>query len=606
MTSELKQVFQRLDQRPTVAAYARAARELRDLQGMLQPVRVALLSTFTIDQLTPFLAVEAARQGFATDIYVAPFNSVRQELLDPESGCVRHAADAVFIIQSLHDVCPPLSVDFLGMDEDSRDRHTDTIVADLIGGLRAFRARSAASVIVANFAKPRFPPLGLFEVMAPQSLTATINALNARLATELRDVPGVYVLDFDKICADVGYHNAWDDRMWHLGRAPLSASLLPALARVQSAALYALTGTPRKCLVLDLDNTLWGGVVGEAGLAGIKLGHAYPGNVFREFQCKVLELHRRGTLLAINSKNNREDVDEVFRSHPDMVLKWEHFASVRVNWRDKPENMREIAGELNIGIDSLVFFDDSAVEREIMTRLLPAVLTLDVPSDPADYVKALCEGRAFDRVAFTDEDRRRGEMYRQQVERQTLRAAGSMDEFLSSLGTTVRIRAFEPFAFPRVLDLLHKTNQFNLTTRRHSGPELQQLIDDPESSVFTLQVLDRFGDEGIVGVAIVQRRGRTAYIDSFLLSCRVIGRRVETALLAFIGQWAAHHGLEWLEGEFLPTKKNAPAADFYARHGFAPIDDVRWTLDLRAYRLDWPQYITADLPAAEAATTIKT
>ena len=585
MNNNLDQLLASLDERPNVAAYMQAARQIPAFKEQLIPVRVALLASFTIDSVVPFLIVEAARLGFAAEVYVAPFNSVKQELLSPTSGCVQHKPDVVFVANLLNDLLP-----------------TDDLVADLVAALQEFRKRSAATMVLHNFVRPQYPPLGIYEPMATGSQTETINRLNTQLAKAAGAMPGAYVLDLDRVCANVGYDNCYDNKMWYLGRSPFSALAWQGLAQEQAAFIRALRGSQHKCLVLDLDNVLWGGIIGESGLANIKLGQTYPGAVFRDFQQAVLELHHRGVLLAINSKNNPADVEEVFRSHPDMVLKMEHFACTRINWQDKPQNMREIASELNIGLDSLVFFDDNPAEQALMRQALPEVLTLPVPAEPIKYLKVLHESRAFDRLSLTEEDLHRGKMYREQTARHQLQqSATSLQDFLNDLQMTVSIEHVNDFAFPRVVDLLQKTNQFNLTTRRHSAGQLKTMLDDSTYGVFCLRVTDRFGDNGIVGVAIVQRRDETACIESFLLSCRVIGRTVETAFLSFLADWAKDWDLRALEGEFIPTAKNAPAADFYARHGFTQVGETtpasRWRLDLTKVPFQWPACIERNVQA---------
>ncbi len=596
MNHDLQQILASLDERPSIAAYMQAARQVPSLREALAPVRLALLASFTIDSHGPFLVVEAARLGFGGEMYVAPFNSVKQELLDPNSGCARHKPDVVFIANLLSDVSPALANESLAQDPVQLDQQIDALVADTLAPVQEFRKRSGAAVILHNFTRPRYPALGIYEGMAAGSPTDLINRINARLVKAAAAIPGVYVLDFDRVCAEVGYANCYDDKMWYLGRSPFSVSVWQLLAQNQAAFIRALLGPQRKCLVLDLDNVLWGGIIGEAGLANIKLGQTYPGNVFRDFQQAVLELYRRGVLLAINSKNNPGDVDEVFASHPDMILKKEHFACIRVNWQDKPSNMREIARDLNIGIESLVFFDDNPAEQELMREALPQVLTLPAPAEPMKYVKVLRGSRAFDRLSLTDEDRRRGEMYRQQSDRRQLeQSATSLQDFLTGLQMTAVIDRVDEFAFPRVADLFQKTNQFNLTTRRHLAPQLRAKMDDPACGVFSLRVIDRFGDNGIVGVAIIQQQDESAVIESLLMSCRVIGRTIETALLSFLVDWAKDRGLGVLDGEFIPTPKNAPAADFYARHGFAQLGGAalgtRWRLDLNKVPFQWPSYI---------------
>jgi len=594
--TELQQILKSVDERPTVAGYMGAAREIRVLKEPLSPARLSLLATFTLDSLVPYLEVEAARKNFAADVYIGPFNAVTQELLNPTSGCLSHRPDVVFIAHQLSDLCPPLVNDYSTLDDAKIRQYVGEIVAAITATLTEFRKLTQAAVVMHNFALPAYQLLGIYEAMAPGSQTKMIRSLNERLADAVKAVPGSYILDYERLCSEIGYRNWYDDKMWHLGRAPLSAQALPILARAQAAFVQALLGQPRKCLVLDLDNTLWGGVIGEDGLASIKLGHTYPGSAFRHFQQVLLQLHRQGVILAINSKNNGADVEEVFRSHPDMLLRPEHFASARINWQDKPQNMLELAEELNMGLDSMVFFDDNPAERELMKQTFPQVLTLEVPGDPLKYSQVLLESRAFDKLSFTEEDRRRGEMYRQQVGRRELEnSATSLQEFYENLQMAVSICPVDEFAFPRVLDLLHKTNQFNLTTRRHSATQLTEMVADPKCGLFYLRVADRFGDYGIVGVAIGQMRGAIAYLDTLLLSCRVIGRTVETAFLSFLVDWARTQGATEIEGEFIATAKNAPAADFYSRHGFTQIRSngavSRWRLSLDNVSWQWPSYI---------------
>jgi FkbH-like protein len=602
----LQELLQSIDERPTVAAYNQAAREVRSLGEQLRPARWSLLSSFTINSLVPYLEVEAARNGFAANVFVGPYNAVTQELLDPASGCHRHKPDMMFIAQQLSEICPVLVEEYLALDSEQVERYVQGVVTDIMGGLREFRKLSQAAVVIHNFALPVYPLLGIYEATSQGSQTAAIRSLNALLVEAARAIPGVYVLDYERLCAGVGYRNWYDDKMWHLGRAPLSVAALPMLARAMATFAQAIAGKARKCLVLDLDNTLWGGVIGEDGVAGIKLGHTYPGSAFHAFQQAVLQLYRQGVILAINSKNNPADVEEVFRSHPNMVLKPEDFATTLVNWQDKPENMRRIAEELNIGLDSLVFFDDNPAERALMRQALPEVLTLEVPGDPLKYSHVLLGSGAFDKLSFTEEDRRRGEMYREQAERQRLESSTtSLEDFYRDLRMEVSVRPVDDFAFPRVVDLFGKTNQFNLTTRRHSAGRLSEMLADPGYGVFSLKVTDRFGDNGIVGVAVVRIDDAMAVVDSMLMSCRVIGRTVETAFLHFLAGWAKGRGATEMVGEFLPTAKNAPAADFYARHGFTKVsgDETgsKWQIDLQEIPFGWPEYIVDGTRDAEQA-----
>jgi FkbH-like protein len=591
-----------LDRRPTVAEYQTAARVLDEHRGDLRPIRVALLASFTIGPLVPFLQVEAARLGFDADVYVGPFNAIHQELLDPQSGCARHRPDMVFITQMLGDVCPALNDDYLAQTPDGVDRLIDETVAACVNTIRAYRERSSATVILSNFGIPTAPVLGIFEAMADGSQTSAIRRLNTRLVESARSLPGLYVEDVDRLAAQVGQSRWYDMRMWCLARAPLSGHALPVLAASHAAFLNAAFGAPRKCLVVDLDNTLWGGVLGEQGIDGIALGQTYPGNAFRRFQQALLALSRRGMLLAINSKNHQDEALEALRVHPDMVLRPHHFSAIQINWQEKADNMLAIADALAIGVDSLVFFDDSPAECAAMRLLRPEILTIQAPKDVIDYPGALVRSGAFERLSITAEDGRRAGMYRDEVRRQQHRAsAASVGEFLESLQMAAEIRPVDRFSLPRAVELTQKTNQFNLTTRRYAAAEIAAAAKAGDRAAFSLRLFDRFGDHGIVGLAIVRVDRNAADIETFLISCRIIGRSAETALLSFLVGWARTRSLERIEGEFVPTRKNAPAADFYARHGFSPAGETRsgtrWRLSTADADVSWPACIRAVQPA---------
>ena len=532
--------------------------------------------------------------GLAADVYVAPFNTVNQSLIGRASECVRFGPDVVFVAQLLEDVCPRLADEFLTLSSSEAEHLVDAVAADVAAAIATFRGSSAATVVVHNYAQRAVPALGLAEPAIAHSQTDMIRLLNHRLRDALSDLAGVHVLDFDRVCADIGYRVWRDDRMWDVAKAPLSAQALPRLARTHAQFLRAIRGQPARCLVVDLDDTLWGGIVGEVGVNGIELGTNYPGSGFRRLQAALLHLSRRGVLLAVNSKNNPADVEEVLSSHPDMILRRENFAAMRVNWQPKHLNMVEIADELGLGLESLAFFDDSPQERLAMTDALPEVHTLDVPRDPAMFAETVLECGLFDRLTFTAEDRQRGEMYQQQARRSALsRSALSLETYLASLEMKAEIKPIDDTTFPRVLELIGKTNQCNLTTRRYGAQELRSLVEDEHTGVFHLRLFDRFGDNGLVGVVIVRETGSSADIDSLLLSCRVIGRNVETALLAFVVEWARERSLVAVEGTFAPTAKNAPVADLYPRHGFAPHErgedgTTRWHLDLGTTTVGWP------------------
>jgi FkbH-like protein len=349
-------------------------------------------------------------------------------------------------------------------------------------------------------------------------------------------------------------------------------------------------------LAVDLDGTLWGGVIGEDGPDGVRLGSEYPGAAYRSLQRAILDLHRRGVVLAICSKNNPPEALEMIERHPSMLLRREHFAAVRINWVDKAQNLREIAAELNVGVDAVALLDDSPVEREWVRGQLPEVTVIELGGDPLGYADTLRLAPVFERISVTEEDRARGRYYAEEGRRKELeRSAASLEDFYRSLELKVEVEEVGPQTLARAAQLTQKTNQFNLTTRRYTEAELGELASSPESRVYTLRAADRFGDSGIVGVAITRRENGSCEIDALLMSCRVIGRTIETAFLATIADEAGRAGAERLAGWFLPTAKNAPASGFYGSHGFERVAEdegaTRWELDLAGSTPACPPWI---------------
>jgi len=358
------------------------------------------------------------------------------------------------------------------------------------------------------------------------------------------------------------------------------------LARHTAAVVGARLGLTRKCLVLDLDGTLWGGVVGEDGVDGIVLGGGEAGEAFVAFQEYVLELKQRGVILAVASKNNEADAREVFERHPEMRLGLEDLAVFAVNWEDKPANLRRIAQALDVGLDALVLADDNPAERQIVRRLVPEVDVLALPDDPSDFRRALAGYLGFESIAITGEDRRRTAQYRARAAAAELASsAADIESFYRDLRMEAVVAPFDELHLARIAQLVGKTNQFNLTTRRHDAPTLRRFTDDPAYITRYLRLSDRFADHGLVALAIARIDGDTAEIYTLLMSCRVIGRTVEDHLLMHICRAAQDAGATRLRGTYLPSAKNQLVADLYQRLGFRLLEETpggatRWEYDL--------------------------
>jgi FkbH-like protein len=429
------------------------------------------------------------------------------------------------------------------------------------------KERTNAKIIVHNFMVPIYSPLGILECKREFGFFESVRYLNTCLAEAFKEDNRVLVFDFDTFCSSLGKRDLIDYRMYYIGDIKLRFEHVPALCDKYLGYIRPILAITRKCIVLDLDNTLWGGVIGEDGIEGIKLGPVPEGRSFMEFQKYLLSLYNRGVILAINSKNNQEEALKVIREHPYMVLREEHFAGMQINWNDKITNMKAIADEINIGTDSLLFIDDDRLNREMIAAAMPEVRVIDLPSDPSLFVKTLTGLEDFNILQLTEEDWTKGKMCAEQrIRNELLHSSINITEYLAKLQMIVTIEEANNMNIPRIAQLTQKTNQFNMTTRRYQEDDILNKIKQ-DYMVVAVKVEDKFGDNGIIGVIIVEK-GEQWRIDSFLLSCRVIGRKVEDTLLAYVLYQARKHNCGTIIGEFIPTKKNTPAKNFYRDSGF--------------------------------------
>lgn len=569
--------------------------KLRD-QLSLVVYRLAILRSFTVEPAIPLLKAAAFSHGIDLAVHLGDFNAYPQEILDEKSSLYQFQPNCVVLAVRTADVAPDLWQEFPRLSSEVAAEASRRVADSFRQWVRAFRERSAAELIVHSLEIPTRPGLGVLDGQTLQSQCEVIRQINREIQRITSENRGVYVLDYDGLVARHGRLRWHDERKWLIARMPIAADQIIHLSREWLRFLVPLTGKGAKALVVDLDNTLWGGVIGEDGMTGIKLGAEYPGAAYQSLQRALLDLTRRGILLAICSKNNLEDAQEALSNHPGMLLRPSHFAAMRVNWSDKAQNLREIAAELNIGVDALAFLDDNPFEREQVRNTLPEVTVIDLPADPLEYAAAVQDCPALQRLALSEEDQQRTELYAAQRDRsQAEQTFQSKEDFFRYLEQEAEVEPVAPASLTRVAQLTQKTNQFNLTTRRLTEQQVSDATTQPNCRVLSIRVRDRFGDHGLVGVAITRDEAGTCEIDNFLLSCRVIGRTVETALLSYLAHSAAERGCRHLAGWFLPTKKNAPARDFYSHHGFQLQKQNGqgsfWTFDLQQQTIATPDWI---------------
>ena len=539
---------------------------------------VRLLGQCTTSFLVPALTAEAWGRGAAIRVRDGEYDNVIQELAALEAG-----VEVVVLV--------PWHQRLLAGDERTAAQRVQDELAFLRQAHEMVAERGARLVQVGyDWLGPG--PLGYQLGARLGGAVRVVREVNAALRAQLP--AGTYFVDLEQIAGAVGRDTFYDPRNYRWTKQPFSVLGLARLAQHLWAGIRAVTTGPKKVLALDLDNTLWGGIVGEVGPLNVQLGDSPDGEAFRAFQDYARGLARRGVVLAVCSKNNARDAREPFEQNPDMVLRLDDFAAFEATWDPKPVALRRIAATLRLGLDSFVFFDDSPVEREQVRQALPDVEVVEVPPDPADYVHALEEGLWFESAALTDADRERSAQYRAEQQRREVQAgATNVTEFLTSLAMRAVVHPVDEPDMQRVVQLLSKTNQFNLTTRRHAAEDVRRLLTQEGAIGLTLRLTDRFGDYGLIAVILAvphPQDGRgTLRVDTWLMSCRAIGRTVEEYFLNTLVAAARERGYERLVGEFVPTAKNALVADMYERFGFVPLPAEgtgvrRFVLDLAQAR----------------------
>ncbi|MBL7215656.1 MAG: HAD family hydrolase [Phycisphaerae bacterium] len=554
MKDSLDKIISDAQQASTWLAYRKAVRQINELSAsdkttLKSGMKVAFVSSFTIDPLVDFTTVEAAASSIGLGTYIAPFGQVSQETLNPQSGLYVFIPDVTVLIA----------------EADKLAEKAIDAADEIIALAQSFRQNTSGLLVVTTFMAPPDWPLHLL----PSERQLELDKANQRLRETFKDDPRVQICDLAMLASYYGYTHALSPEMMAMARMPFAESFLVLLAKKLVSHFKVHAGLIRKCIVLDCDNTLWGGIIGEDGMDGIALGPDCPGREFVDFQKAILELYEQGVILAINSKNNEADILQVLREHPHMVLKEEHFAAICVNWNPKPDNMKTIAGQVNIGLDTLVFVDDNPAERQIMNQMLPEIDVLELPANPALYAKTLRETNFFAKASLTEEDKGRGQMYAAQRQRSRLQqSTATLEDYLKSLEMTCSIRPAEEKDIKRAAQLTQRTNQFNLTTRRYTEPDIRHMVESPDWEVYVLGLKDKFGDNGTVGLAMVEKQKDVWQIDTFLMSCRVIGRQAEDAFVDRICRDAVTAGATGLKAEYTKTQKNALAADFWDKMNF--------------------------------------
>lgn len=557
-----------------------------------RPIRVAILRSYTAEMIEPMLRLRLILEGYKPEFFWGDFNQYAQEILDDSSALYEFRPDLILLMIRVDELIPSFVWDFAAKTDTEWLNEVQCTVKHIVNLVNTLNGRIPAQVIVQNMSLSSVPYWGIYDTQRSKNQTNFLNGFNNQLSEAFEENTNTYIWDFNNFVMRKGSDTIFDPKLWYISRNPFKQSAYLEIAGDISLYILSVLGEGKKCIVLDLDNTLWGGVIGEDGMEGIALGHDYPGNCYMDFQRELLKLYHRGIILAINSKNNESDAFEAIDNHPYMILQRKHFAACQINWGDKANNLRVLAEEINIGLDSMIMIDDNPSECDLIRQLCPECTVVQFPGKPYLVCNLIRKLPGIESIRLTDEDKKKGKIYQAQGERKKLEKSSSdLGDFFRALEMKAEIKAADKFSIPRISQLTQKTNQFNMTTRRYSEVEIIKFVTSSDSYVFSVLSQDRFGDNGIIGIFILKFDGDICLIDSFLLSCRVIGRTIEQSIAAFISEFARKKGARTLIGEFIPTAKNQPAKDFYKDLSFTDAGNGKFTLDLQQQHIEYSRYI---------------
>ena len=551
----------------------------KDFSG-LPTRRLGLLG----DSATQFLAKAIRARGYeakmALEVFDADFDQIESQVLDAGSELYESKPEFVVLYPSVERLWARYSATPPG----DRTSFADRIVAEIRAWWQNIGRHSQAKIIHLNFIEFNDGVFGHFAAKTAASFPFQVKKINLELMNLAREENRVFMADLAGLAAHVGYDNAHDARLYATAKVALALDFLPAAAKAIVDIIRAIHGDLRKCLILDLDNTLWGGIIGDDGMEKIEIGELGLGHAYDALQQWARELKHRGIILAVCSKNDDAVARKPFQEHPDMTLKLDDIAVFRANWENKADNIRQIQKVLNIGFDSMVFVDDNPFERNLVREFLPAVTVPELPEDPALYVPFLRSLNLFETASFSDEDSQRTRQYQEETARgEFQKSFSSIEDFLAGLNMTGAVRPFEPYTIPRVAQLTQRSNQFNLRTVRYTEGDIERMRDSGDFITLALQLKDKFGDHGLIAAVILRTTGPSeAFVDTWIMSCRVLKRGMEEFTVNQMVKAARQRGLGRLVGEYLPTAKNGMVKDLYQRMGFAERGG-QWVLDLSKF-----------------------
>jgi len=550
-------------------------------------LRLAILGDAATQHYAQALGAVLKLRGWWPESYEAEFDTIRQEILDPTSQLYRADPEFVILLTTTQALWHRHALD------PAKAAFADEVANDIVELWKRLKSRSSAVILQHNLVVPLNRPFGNHTASQPETFVAAVTRINARLLAAAPE-HGVKIIDTEFQASYHGKRHWLDERLWCQAKQALAPTFIPSLAKSVSDALLLERGVGVKCVIVDLDNTMWGGILAEDGADHIEIGQTEIGLAFLRFQLALLELKSRGVLLAICSKNDHANVVSVFENHPDMILRLSDFAACVANFDDKASNINAIRDKLNLGPDSFVFLDDTAFERALVRSAFPSIQVPALSDDPANFIGDLARWNLFEGMSATSEDLARLAYYQADDRREAIKARfQGLDDFIAELAMEAHVQPFDGFALPRVLQLVQRSNQFNLTTIRYGESDLRRFAQDADAAPFCIRLADRLGDNGIIAAVIIRKVDADAVIDTWIMSCRVLGRRVEDLTVQLIVERAGRLGCRRVVGRYTPTAKNGIVENLYRQHGFSEAGSDGPT---RVFRLDVDKYQPRKLP----------
>ncbi len=550
----------------------------------LKEYKIAILGDCSTQHLATALKGYGYQEGYHLNIFDSDYNQIDSQIMDDTSELYQHQPDAVLLYMSSE----KLYENFCETGAEQRENFADLTIEKIKNAWQNLSSKIKTNILQFNFIEIDDRTFGNYANKTPNSFIYQLRKLNYQLMELASNTKNAFLIDLSTIQNIYGRETVHDDKLYYIAKMPLSTNILPEVSQQVLEVIKALNGKFKKCAILDLDNTLWGGVIGDDGLKSIQIGELGLGHAFSEFQMWLKELKNRGIILAVCSKNNENIAKEPFEKHPDMILKLDDISMFVANWEDKATNIKYIQETINIGMDSIVFIDDNPFERNLVKGMIPDITVPELPEDPAMYLSYLKSLNLFETASYSENDKDRTKQYQAEVGRTTMQSNfQNFDDYLKSLEMQATVHPFEEFEFPRISQLTQRSNQFNLRTIRYTEAEIEQIAKDEKYLTLSFSLKDKFGDYGLISVVIMEKQDeKTLFLDTWLMSCRVLKRGMEEFIINQVIETAKANGFSKVVGEYIQTPKNAMVQKIYAKLGFTDLGDGKFEVNVDQFNFN--------------------